>query len=913
MKLNHKALSIVFSLFSLISKVRFDLRLALLAGILLISGYSNAQYLRDWTTEVHSHTGTYQKSYSDVDSAGNLYVLLSENFIHDSILFTKYDPLGAVAWQKDLDSAGTSRYSAGGLCLDSAGNVYVALEIRYGLNSHFTVMKFDSQGNRLWWSRDSSFVGDPRQMKFGPDGYLYVVGAKYVNFAMDQLATVKMDTDGNVIWSRINTLSTTNGGVDVEFDSQGNIYSAYNNSGVVKYSASGDTLWHFSTSTFITGLYAITVDPQDNVILVGTRYPAPYNVYMVKVSSTGQLLWTTNYNGPANGTDTPFDVVTDSNSNIYTVGICNYPNNGGFNNISDFLLLKHDSLGNNLFARILTGNSSPTAGADQGYRIKFGPDGMLYISGCLFNDVTSSDAFIARLDLDGNILWQDIYSNNTMYPHELFWDFHFDAAGNIYAVGESSQSQWSNWAHGIYAKYCNGYCPSLSRPNITGKVFNDTNQNCIQEQGENYLEGRMVELSGTTTAYALTDTGGNFRFYAPPGNYLINTGTMNWWVNTCTPGVSVNIANLGDSSVNNLVGSYLPPNLQDLFISLGGGLVRPGLYTDYVLHYTNQGTATTDGRVVFTYDSLMTYESAVPSPDSVLTNKLVWNFTGLAPMSSGTIDLTMRMDSAVALGLLVTPLHAVVEPVATDITPFDNIDSLYQTVIGPFDPNHKTVVPQGILEENVDTVLNYMVQFQNMGTDTAFTVVVRDTISDWLDLSTFKLGATSSPATVQFIDNIMFVRFEGANLPPDTVNYLASQGFFKYSIHLKEGVPLGTDIQNRAHIYFDYAAPVATEATHSHVGYIPEPDGVNEVTKDDAGISIYPNPFTGNFTLEADVLKASSVNIEIFDINGRSVYSSQTQMQAGKNKVNIDFDKSGIFLVRTIIDGKVSFKKIISL
>lgn len=888
--------------------MRFQI-LLFLTSFCLINQASFAQYLRDWAITQQSPSGTNGGPYADVDSAGYVYVIQSENALQDYFTLTKYDQFGLMVWQRFISNSGTTAYNVRGITLGENNNIYAIASAYISGVRYIMLYKYDTTGNQIWNTVYDDSPSLPARIKYDPNGYIYITGANDVFNPPNQCLTLKYDLDGNLLWSDLLQNPQNNVGNDFAFDSQGNIFVCHGY-GIVKYSPQGDTLWTTTTNLYAFVNNNIVLDSQGNVIVCGTNvYPNPRNIELRKFDSNGSLLWSKTYNGSLNQDDSPSELIVDDNNNIYVAGTCN-----GFlaaTGVGDLLLQKYDPDGNLLETEIMIGTSDPLAGSDAATDIKLGPDGYLYASGYLFNDSTKSDAFICKMDLSFNILWQDIY-NHPGNENEGFTELHFDGNGNLYGCGLSSQGQWTNWASALIAKYCGTNCLSLNRPNIRGKVFSDNNQNCTQEQGENYLEGRMVELTGgPTIAYALTDTGGNFSFYAQPGNYMINTNTMNWWVNTCAPGVSAAIANPGDSSVNNLVGSYLPPNIQDLFISLGGGLVRPGHYTDYLIHYANQGTTTTDGRVVFTYDSMMTYESATPTPDSLLTNRLVWNFTGLAPTVSGAINLTMRMDSTVTLGLEVTPLQAIVEPLVTDVVPFDNIDSLYQTVIGPFDPNHKSVVPQGILEENVDTVLTYMVQFQNMGTDTAFTVVVRDTISDWLDLSTFKLGATSSPATVQFVGNLMFVRFEGANLPPDTVNYLGSQGFFKYSIHLKENVPLGTDIQNRAHIYFDYAAPVATEATHSYVGY--KPDGVKEIGKDESGFNIYPNPFTGRFTLEADISKASNVGIEIFDINGRIVYSSQTMMQAGRNKVNIEFDKSGIYLVRTIIDGKVGFKKIISL
>jgi hypothetical protein len=69
-------------------------------------------------------------------------------------------------------------------------------------------------------------------------------------------------------------------------------------------------------------------------------------------------------------------------------------------------------------------------------------------------------------------------------------------------------------------------------------------------------------------------------------------------------------------------------------------------------------------------------------------------------------------------------------------------------VTSSFDPNIKTALPRGIGEDHLiddDWRLNYVIDFQNTGNDTAFTVVVRDTLSEHLDLSSLRIQGGSDP------------------------------------------------------------------------------------------------------------------------------------------------------------------------
>ena len=150
-----------------------------------------------------------------------------------------------------------------------------------------------------------------------------------------------------------------------------------------------------------------------------------------------------------------------------------------------------------------------------------------------------------------------------------------------------------------------------------------------------------------------------------------------------------------------------------------------------------------------------------------------------------------------------------------DGDPFESIDC-HQN-IGAFDPNDKQAHPQGIGSQHFideDTEIDYTVRYQNTGTDTAFTVVVRDTLSAFLDVTTLRLGARSHNYLLDIVEGkVLKFTFNKINLPDSFRNVAASQGFLKFSIELKKGVPFNTRITNQAAIFFDFNSPILTNRT----------------------------------------------------------------------------------------------------
>lgn len=144
--------------------------------------------------------------------------------------------------------------------------------------------------------------------------------------------------------------------------------------------------------------------------------------------------------------------------------------------------------------------------------------------------------------------------------------------------------------------------------------------------------------------------------------------------------------------------------------------------------------------------------------------------------------------------------------------PFESTDC--HTVVGSWDPNDKQAFPAGVdaphyIEPNQPVA--YQIRFQNTGNDTAFTVVIRDTLSPWLDPGRIRPGAASHPYRWRLSGNgILTLVFPGIALPDSNVNPAASQGFVQFSIAQQRDNPPGTLVENRAGIYFDFNDAVLT-------------------------------------------------------------------------------------------------------
>jgi len=207
-----------------------------------------------------------------------------------------------------------------------------------------------------------------------------------------------------------------------------------------------------------------------------------------------------------------------------------------------------------------------------------------------------------------------------------------------------------------------------------------------------------------------------------------------------------------------------------------------------------------------------------------------------------------------------------------DGNPFVDIEC--RSNMGSFDPNDKTGYPLGYGDEHYihrGQEIEYLIRFQNTGTDTAFTVVILDTLSPYLDIATIRLGASSHPYTYDITSNgTLSFSFNNIMLPDSNVNEVASHGFVKFKIAQQAGLALETQIFNSAAIYFDFNPPVITNVTLHTIGeefdiYV----SVDENSITNNKISVFPNPFSDATTISIEGADIKNGVLNIYDASGR--------------------------------------------
>ena len=125
--------------------------------------------------------------------------------------------------------------------------------------------------------------------------------------------------------------------------------------------------------------------------------------------------------------------------------------------------------------------------------------------------------------------------------------------------------------------------------------------------------------------------------------------------------------------------------------------------------------------------------------------------------------------------------------------------------------NENKAYPKGKPTEHFiapNTELEYHIRVQNTFPETISRIVIRDTLSPFVNPNSLKAGSASHPYTFEVYDNglVKFV-FDNINLPSSMANEQASHAFIKFKVAQRADLSPGTVITNHSTIFFDNHAP----------------------------------------------------------------------------------------------------------
>lgn len=823
----------------------------------------------------------------DVDPSGNIVALISAegnfqigatpiqvvgNFARNVLV--KMDDAGNVFWHR---AYGSDIGFLQGLETDGQGNIYIAGQNSSNANLSGTIIPFsgrflaklDPAGNPIW------------VQNFG-----YGFGSNV------HIMDMEVNANGDVAIGGSYTGTTLNIGGQ-SFTSNG-VRDAW----VAKFDSNGNYLWAASEGgSNYDHIKGVSLDPAGNVLAIGTGLSNPViagttiptgDIYILKYDPNGGLIWLRTFgsSGVTSYQDNPMDVETDPFGNVYVTGwLDDTTSIGSFNGVGGHFITQLTPGGVYKWAKGTTGSGSLGSTAHQNIHGKMAIRGDAlavtslsrgeFWDGDTLGTPSALSAFtisVMRLDTLGDLKWVNFQEGtSTMRIQELDWSpdqtiwLASYGEGDITMDGRTFPNQGNE--DGLLVEILD------SANVIRGEAFRDFNLNTTRDAGDSGFEGIIVEIQPGNRFYS-TNSDGIFNAFVPVGNFTASLANPPLYYTTPISSFNIPFTNLGNSN-NSAVFALQPSgNITDDVLNFAQSVARPGFGTTFWLSVENIGTVSSSGTLVADLDPALTGLVAVPSPTSQTGNQLSWSYSNLLPGDKYEYEIGATVPATTPLGAIFNST-ALVTTTNTDSDPSNNADTLNSVVFGAYDPNDKTVWPGGTIspaEVAARKELHYRIRFQNTGTDTAFSVVLRDTLSPNLDWSTFRmLGSSHSNTWLMKQQGELEWIFPNILLPDSNVNEPASHGQVEFAIKVLNSLALGDSIENTAAIYFDFNAPVITNTTSTVVAL---PVALSGEDLGSSWVSAYPIPVHNSLNLEFGPDTYGPVKAILWDIQGRMVHQT---------------------------------------
>ncbi|MCE1164839.1 MAG: T9SS type A sorting domain-containing protein [Bacteroidetes bacterium] len=290
-----------------------------------------------------------------VDKNRNVYVFGQSSITSEEndLILIKYDTTGIKKWVRRYSGFNINNVPSD-LELDNSGNIYVTGSSMSGETGwDFVTIIYSTSGDSLW-TRRYDFNGLPNcatSLAVDSTGNLLVLGYSY-NYSQTNttLILIKYDLAGTLLWNKTfqNNNSVYNDyGIDLNIDRGNFIYVVgYTCNGLdlgtnrdyltIRYKPNGDTSWvrkYNGPGNNLDCACSLTIDRFCNVYVTGESYGYGSNsdYFTISYDTIGNTIWSSRYNGSANGGDEAQFIALDYEQNIIVTGSAF--ETGSYNNI----------------------------------------------------------------------------------------------------------------------------------------------------------------------------------------------------------------------------------------------------------------------------------------------------------------------------------------------------------------------------------------------------------------------------------------------------------------------------------------------------------------------------------------------------------------------------------------------------
>jgi len=396
-----------------------------------------------------------------VDAEGCVYVVGSSEGIgtESDVLTIKYDTDGHELWLARYDGPDGDKDYGHGLALCPDGDVVVAGSSRDTLDDFDLItIRYNSDGHEEWVATyDGPGSGEGLAYDIACDtlGGIYVTGYCWGGQSQEDAVTIKYAPDGTELWVSLyeGPVNGWDSGYKLALGRGGSVYVVGRSMGgytsydilTIKYDTDGNEQWVARYDGEISHDdrgFCIAVDDRGAICVGGACFGGwspgtQWDYVTIQYDEDGNEEWVALYDGPASGYDLVFGIGIDYDGNVCVTGGSAESGSDISDFDYDYVTIKYDSLGNQLWLDRYSGESD---GNDTARDLIIDPDGNVYVTGSSDgSDGFHDDYATVRYSPAGDIDWVMRYNGpleDSDYAHALT----LDEGTNIYVTGGSNNA-----------------------------------------------------------------------------------------------------------------------------------------------------------------------------------------------------------------------------------------------------------------------------------------------------------------------------------------------------------------------------------------------------------------------------------------------------------------------------------------
>jgi uncharacterized delta-60 repeat protein len=328
----------------------------------------------------------------------------------------KLDSAGNVVWTKTI---GGSDYDVATSIIQSSDGGYVVAgeTSSFGAgNSDIYVVKLDSGGNVQWTKTiGGSYEDRVRSIIQSSDGGYVVAGwTRSFGAGWEDIYVVKLDSSGNVVWTKTIGGSSYDFAYSITQSSDGGYVVAGETSSfgagnsdiyVVKLDSSGNVQWTKTIGgSSNDGAVSIIQSSDGGYVVAGSTESfgaGSQDIYVVKLDSSGNVVWTKTIGGSSD--DVAFSITQSSDGGYVVAGRTPSFGAGSY----DFYVVKLDSSGNVVWTKTIGGSDYDVATSI----IQSSDGGYVVAGGTKSFGAGYYDFYVVKMDANGNACFSQNITN----------------------------------------------------------------------------------------------------------------------------------------------------------------------------------------------------------------------------------------------------------------------------------------------------------------------------------------------------------------------------------------------------------------------------------------------------------------------------------------------------------------------